>query len=207
MPSAIISLPDCLDHLLLPPSWTRRMPVMVNLFLKAAVANRNLGSSSIDATELDRLVVSESVHGGLGNVEASSNMVDGKDVDALALVCELPAGAARRGVPTGYGLGAADVGELWDVALGLPAVPSDQAVLAVGASDGGKRSGGLIVSGVVGDCQMYKRGVRLEKIGGEDEPVTADAAVRRVAMLMRLGSCILAGGGVMGNWGDVNSRG
>lgn len=55
-------------------------------------------------------------------------------------------------VPAGDGGAAADVGEVGDVALRLPAVARGEAVGAVGAADGGEGAGGVVVAGVVGDC-------------------------------------------------------
>ena len=83
-------------------------------------------------------------------------MVDGEDVDALALVGELPAGAALVRVPARDGLGTADVRELGDLALGCPAVLGDQAICAVGAGDLGERAGAVVIAGVVGDCILCK---------------------------------------------------
>lgn len=84
-----------------------------------------MGGCSIDTTKLDSLAVSECVHGGERNVEARGSMVNSQNVDALALVGELPAGTAGGRVPSRNGLGAADVWELGDVALRLPAIPGD----------------------------------------------------------------------------------
>ena len=62
-----------------------------------------------DTSELLRLVARELVHGLQGDVEgASSGVINGKDVDALVLVRELPAGAALCGVPATNGEGTAD---------------------------------------------------------------------------------------------------
>lgn len=84
-------------------------------------------------------------------------MVDGEDVDGTAVVGELPAGAALGRVPATNGGGTAD--ELGaDLALCLPAVPGDEAVLAVGAGDGGQGAAGIIVAGVVGDGDSRGRG-------------------------------------------------
>lgn len=79
-------------------------------------------------------------------------MINRKDIDALALVLQLPAATALRGVPACDGSGTADVGETGDLALGVPAILSDEAVFAVGAGDGGEGPGGIVVAGVVGDC-------------------------------------------------------
>ncbi|KAI6758400.1 hypothetical protein HG530_010640 [Fusarium avenaceum] len=100
---------------------------------ETTVLDRHLGSGGINPAELDSLVVGESVHRSGRNVETSSSMVDGQDVDALSLVGKLPAGTAAGRVPASDSLRAADVGELGDVALGLPAVLGDETVLAVGA--------------------------------------------------------------------------
>lgn len=92
----------------------------------------------------------EGVHSSEANVEAAGSVIDSEDIDALAVVLELPAGSARGRVPAGNGVNATDVGELGDVALGLPAgVLGHEAVAAVGARDGSEGSGLVIVAGIV----------------------------------------------------------
>jgi hypothetical protein len=56
-----------------------------------------------------------------------------------------------RGVPATNSLGAADVGELRDLALRLPPVLGDQAVGAVRAGHGREGATAVIVPGVIGD--------------------------------------------------------
>lgn len=58
-------------------------------------------------------------------------MVNGEDVDLVSLVLETPAGAARRRVPSANGLDAANNGEVGHLALRVPVVACDQAILAV----------------------------------------------------------------------------
>lgn len=105
-------------------------------------------------------------------------MVDGVDVDRLAVVAQLVAGAAlfgvhillalskgvsmsvarmcirgktyRRRVPAGNGVGGAQVHGR-DIALRLPAVARDEAVLAVRAGHRGQGAGVIVVSRVVGN--------------------------------------------------------
>lgn len=71
--------------------------------LQTAVADGNLGSGRIDAAEGDSLAVGQGVHGVQSNVEASGSVVNGENVDGLAIVGELPAGTALlRGVGSVY---------------------------------------------------------------------------------------------------------
>lgn len=120
--------------------------------LQTAVADRNLGRRGIDASQLDGLATRQGVHGVERNVEARGGVVDGQDVDGVAAVRELPAGAARGRVPARDGGGASDVGEARDLALRLPVVAGDEAVGAVGARDDGQGTRAVVVAGVVGDC-------------------------------------------------------
>lgn len=119
--------------------------------LQTALANIDLASSSVNASELVSLAVGEGVHGIEGNVEARGRVVDGEDGDGLAVVLELPAGAAGGRVPALDGLDAADPRVPRDLALGLPAVVGDEAVGAVGAGDAGEGAGAVVVANVVGD--------------------------------------------------------
>lgn len=121
--------------------------------LNSTVLDRNLGRLDIDTTQLHGLAAGQLIHGPLANVEARGGVVDSQDVDALAVVLQVPAGTARGGVPAGDGGGTANVGEVRDLALGVPAVLGDEPVDAVGAGEGGERASGLVVAGVVGDCR------------------------------------------------------
>lgn len=120
--------------------------------LETAVADRNLGRRSIHASQLHSLATRQGVHGVERNVEAGGGVVNGQDVDGVAAVRELPAGAAGGRVPAPDGGGASDVGELGDLALRLPVVAGDEAVGAVGAGDGCQGTRAVVVAGVVGDC-------------------------------------------------------
>lgn len=120
--------------------------------LQTAGADGDLGGGGIDTAKGDSLAVGEGVHGVEGNVEAGGGVVDGENVDGLAVVGELPAGAALVRVPAGDGGGGTDVGEAGDLALGLPAVLGDQAVGSIGAGDGSQGAAAIIVAGVVGNC-------------------------------------------------------
>jgi hypothetical protein len=119
--------------------------------LQAAGACGDLGGSGIDTAQGDGLAVGQGVHGVQGNVEARGGVVDGQDVDGLAVVGELPAGAALWGVPAGDGGGGTNVGEAGDLGLRLPAVAGDQTVGAIGAGDGSQGAAAIIIAGVVGD--------------------------------------------------------
>lgn len=91
-------------------------------------------------------------------------MVDGEDIDALALVGGLLAEAAVGRVPASDGCSTADVGESRDVALLLPAgVLGHETVGTVGARDSSEGAVGIIVASVVGDYYLYVSG-----IGGVD---------------------------------------
>lgn len=74
------------------------------------------------------------------------------------------------GAPAGNGVRAADVGELGDGTLRLPAVLGDQAVDTVGARDSGQGAAGVVVAGVVGDAGGRghgDHGGKRSKDGGE----------------------------------------
>lgn len=62
--------------------------------LQTAGVKADLGGLGINATKLSSLAVSKVVHGAQSEVEAGTGVVDGENVDALAVVGELPAGAA-----------------------------------------------------------------------------------------------------------------
>ena len=83
-------------------------------------------------------------------------MVDGNDSDGLAIVFELPAGTALGGVPAFDGFSTANPGEPRDLALGLPAVSSNQAVGTVGARDGCEGARAIIIASVIRDCEICK---------------------------------------------------
>ena len=138
-----------------------------SLSLQATLVGRNLGVGGVDATELGSLVVGQGIETLLVDVEARSSVVDGKDVDGLALVGDAVAGAALGGVPAGDALVATEVGGL-DVALGLPAVLGDEAVGAVRAGDGGEGAAGVVVAGIVGDGDGRGEGGEAEGKGGSD---------------------------------------
>lgn len=111
-------------------------PERANL-LETAVAHSHLRGSGRDTSEGNGITVGQSIHGVEANVEASTAVVNSQDVDGLAAVSELPAGAAVGRVPASDGLDTTDVWEARDLALGLPVVSGDEAVDAVGARDGG----------------------------------------------------------------------
>lgn len=64
--------------------------------LQATVAHIDLSGSRIDAAQSNSLAVGKVVHGVQCDVEAGSGVVDGKNVDGLAVVAELPAGTALQ---------------------------------------------------------------------------------------------------------------
>jgi hypothetical protein len=95
-------------------------------------------------------------------------VVDRKNVDGLAVVCDTVAGAALNcslavlcvgigfaylvAVPSGDALVSANVGVAGNLALVLPAVLGDEAVYAVRAGYGGEGAALVIVADVVRDC-------------------------------------------------------
>lgn len=154
----------------------RRAPCHpVCILSQAALALVNLLAGGINAAQLHSLTTSERVHRIKGNVEPRGGVVNGEDVDGATLVIELPARATlgslaghlkdrevgwtyRGAVPASNSLNAADVGELLDLLLGLPAVPSDEAVGAVGAADRRQGAGAVIVASVVGNSGSRRGG-------------------------------------------------
>ena len=120
--------------------------------LQSAVASCDLGVLCLNATESLSLAVGEIVHGGLGDVETVASVVDSKNIDSLAVVCDAIAGSALCAVPALNTHVASDTGEASDGALVLPAVLGDQTILAIRAGNGGERAASIIVASVVGDC-------------------------------------------------------
>ena len=66
---------------------------------EATLADVDLDGSGVDPAKGNGLVVSQDVHGLLGNVETGGGVVNGEDVDSVAPVGELPAGTALRRDP------------------------------------------------------------------------------------------------------------
>lgn len=96
------------------------------LWCQATLAHIDLGDSSIDTAESVSLVVRELVHSALGQVEACARVVDGEDVDGLAVVADRVTLAALGAVPAGDVAGATDEWEVGNGALGLVATESRQ---------------------------------------------------------------------------------
>mgnify|MGYP004722517349 CR=1 FL=1 len=119
------------------------------LLLEAASRGVGVVDLGVDAAKLGTLTVCEGVHGVEANVEASSGVVDGKDVDLLALVLEAVAATTVGGVPASNDVDTTDI--RLGVALSLPAVLGDETVLAVGARDSSQSAGLVIVASVVRD--------------------------------------------------------
>jgi len=118
-------------------------------FLQSTLVDSNLGILRVDAAKISGLVVGQIVHGGLGQVEAVVGVVNGQDVDGLAVVGDAVASAALIRVPAWDADVAADVGEFGDGALGLPAVLGNEAIRAVGARDGRHGTAAIVVASVV----------------------------------------------------------
>ena len=80
--------------------------------LETALGLVNLLRRRVDATQEHRLAARKRVHRLLRNVEPAVGVVDREDVDALALVRQLPARPALVRVPSRDRGRAADVGEV-----------------------------------------------------------------------------------------------
>lgn len=124
-----------------------------HLVFNATFGEVNLSRGGIDPSEGLSLAAGESVHGGQGNVEAFDGEINSQDIDALALVLELPAGSAASRVPTVDDVGAANVGEVGDVALLGPAPAVDDPICSVRAGDSLEGAVGVLVAAVVGNCE------------------------------------------------------
>jgi hypothetical protein len=122
------------------------------LRLETTVAGGYLSVLRIDATKLSSLAVGKLVHGGLGEVETSGSVVNGQDVDGLAVVCDAVAGTALGGVPARNTLVATNAGERWNVSLSVPSVLGDETIGAVRAGQSSQRAAAVIVAGIVGNC-------------------------------------------------------
>ena len=66
--------------------------------LQSAVTDGNLGVLCVDASECLSLAVGKLVHSLLGEVEAVGGVVNGKNVDGLAVVCDAVASTALMNV-------------------------------------------------------------------------------------------------------------
>ncbi|KAI6763705.1 hypothetical protein HG530_007494 [Fusarium avenaceum] len=120
------------------------------LLLDAASRRVGVVDLGVDAAELGALAVCEGVEGIEANVEARSSVVDGEDVDLLALVLEAVAATTVGRVPALNDVDTTDIlGR--GAALSCPAVSGDETVLAIGARDGGHRARLVIVASVVRD--------------------------------------------------------
>ena len=75
----------------------KRNAFALDAYLLMALARRNLREGGADTAQVHSLATSKLVHGSLRDDEgALSGVVDNKNVDALAIVGELPAGSALR---------------------------------------------------------------------------------------------------------------
>lgn len=90
------------------------------LRLETADAQGLLLDSGVNAAELDTVAAGQVVESGQTNVETRSSVVDGNDMDGLAVPGSGPASAAGRRVPAGDGLDTANVRETRDIALDVP---------------------------------------------------------------------------------------
>ena len=66
------------------------------MHLEATIAGSHLRILSLDASKLCSLAVGKLVHCGFGKVEAISSVINGQDIDSLAVVGDSVAGAALR---------------------------------------------------------------------------------------------------------------
>lgn len=87
------------------------------------------------ATEHLRLSIREGVHGVLAYDETSSSVVDGEDVDCVAIVAQSPVGTAVLAVPACNCIRATNHGKVWYLTLCLITVFCDQAIATIGARD------------------------------------------------------------------------
>jgi len=111
---------------------------------------------------LHRLAAGQLVHSLLRDVEAVGGVVNGGDVDGVAVVRERVAFTAVGAVPAGDGEGAADARERRKAAGGAVAL-GHEAVGAVGARGREKVEARVVVLGVVGDsdgarCRWCRHG-------------------------------------------------
>lgn len=88
---------------------------------KSTLRDIDLGDSGIDTAQSVGLVVGELVHRRLGQVETVAGVIDGEDIDRLAVVADRVALAALGAVPTGNVAGATDERKVRDGALSLVA--------------------------------------------------------------------------------------
>lgn len=106
------------------------MPLSVELNValrsKPTLINADLLHIRLHASQSIGLVVGELVHGLFTQVKARSSVVDGQDVDCLAVVGHGVALAALGGVPAFDVAGAANERESGDGPLGLVAVPGGE---------------------------------------------------------------------------------
>lgn len=114
------------------------------LVIDAANRGINLHDVGTNPAQLYCLPVRQLVHCLLRKVEPITPNINGEDIDALAIVCELPASAAGGRVISANGGCAADSGKAWkraerEVSKRL------EPVRAFEAGDGGKRRTGVIV--------------------------------------------------------------
>lgn len=92
-----------------------------HLVSDTTVAPGHLPHLGVDTAQLDSLAVRQVVHGAQADVETIRRVVNSQDVDRPAVVRRRPARTTGGGVPSANGRGAADVGEVGDLALVLPA--------------------------------------------------------------------------------------
>lgn len=90
--------------------------------LQTAEPQSDLLNIRLDSTKEGGLVVGEPVHRRECNVQTTSSMINGEDIDGVASVGRLPTGSTVGRVPAGDGRGASNVREAPDCSLCLPAV-------------------------------------------------------------------------------------
>ena len=139
-----------------------------NSHLEAANRGRNLLSSDIDTSQKHRLVVGELVHRVQADVEAGVGVIDREDVDRVAVVSELPAGAALGRVPTRDRRSGADVREVGQRAEGREAF-GKEAIGPVGTGDGGEALASVVVGLVVRDRDRGGSGWSCERGDSSEE--------------------------------------
>ena len=111
-------------------SGYRAVFMMWHLTYQSTVIFGNLFGVCLDEAQINSLTIGQLVQRLLSNVEPFSSMVDGQNVNAPALVGQLPAGAAVGRVPAGNGLCTADVGECGKVTKGVEAL-GEEAIFTI----------------------------------------------------------------------------
>ena len=118
---------------------------------KFAVGEIHWGNRRINTSELHRIAICQSIHSLLGQIDTLRGVIDGRDIDGLAIVSNTQALAARGAVVARNVLPATDIREVGNLALVLVSVASDDTVDAIRASNDVEGAGCIVVARVVRD--------------------------------------------------------